>query len=145
MKHTDVSSPTGQGASGPLVALCAGHRCNALHRLADGQDGSDRLRSTIATGKGAVLLSTECLGACAHGAVAAVARRDGTTGMTGPALWLGGMDHPDTLIALLSWIASGGPPPIDMPAGDVPPALHGAILGIGKPIQTHTPTARLWL
>jgi len=139
MKHTDVSSPTGPGASGPLVALCAGHRCNALHRLADGHDGTDRLRSTIATGRGAVLVSTECLGACANGAVAAVARRDGSTGKTGPTVWLGGMDQPDTLDALLTWIASGGPTLIDVPAENVPPALHDSVLGIGNPIRTNTP------
>ena len=138
MKHTDASSPTGQGASGPLVALCSGHRCTALHRLADGQDGTDRLRSTIATGRGAVLVSTECLGACANGAVAAVARRDGSTGTTGPAIWLGGMDQPDALDALLSWITSGGPLG-DVPAENVPPALQDSVLGIGNPLRTTDP------
>jgi (2Fe-2S) ferredoxin len=139
MKRTHTSTPTDQEASGPLVAVCAGHRCSALHRLVTGQDGADRLRSTIKTGTGGVLVSTECLGACARGAVAAVARRDGNTGVTGPSVWLGGMDQPAALDALLSWLASGGPARIDKPAESVPPVLHRTILGIGAPISAHNP------
>jgi len=139
MTPPDAPSPTAPGASGPLVALCEGHRCKALHRLADGQDGTSRLRSTIANGRGAVLVSTECLGACAEGAVAMVGRRDGGTGVTGPTVWLGGMDQPDTLAALLRWIRSGGPPFSDVPASDVPQALHNAVLGIGSPLRTSAP------
>ncbi|WP_146069513.1 hypothetical protein [Cryobacterium sp. Y11] len=139
MKHTKVTTLTDQEASGPLVALCAGYRCNALHRLADGQNGADRLRSTIAASRGAILVSTECLGACARGAVAAVARRDGSTGMTGPSVWLGGLDQPVALDALLGWIASGGPVRIHAPADDIPAALYSAVLGTGKPIRTRSP------
>lgn len=139
MKHTQASSPIEQGASGPLVAVCAGHRCSALHRLAAGQDGADRLRSTIMTGTGGVLVSTECLGACARGAIAAVARREGNTGVTGPSVWLGGIDQPAALDALLAWIASGGPTRIDEPALSMPAVLHSAILGIGTPIRAHSP------
>ena len=90
-------------------------------------------------GTGGVLVSTECLGACASGAVAAVARRNGSTGMTGPSVWLGGMDQPAVLDALLSWLASGGPARIDEPVESVPPVLHRAILGIGTPIRAHSP------
>ena len=137
MERKEASPPTGHGASGPFVALCAGHRCSALHRLAAGQNGTDRLRSTIASRKGAVLVSTECLGACASGAVAALARRDGTTGKTGPSVWFGGMEQKEALDALLSWISAGGPARTDEPAVSVPPERHSAVLGIGKPIRTH--------
>jgi (2Fe-2S) ferredoxin len=139
MKRTQTSAPTEQEASGPLVAVCAGHRCSALHRLATGQDGAGRLRSTIKTGTGGVLVSTECLGVCARGAVAAVARRDGSTGVTGPSVWLSEMDQPAALAALLGWLASGGPARIDEPAESVPPVLHSSILGIGAPISAHSP------
>lgn len=139
MESSEDSSPNGHGASGPLVALCAGHRCSALHRLAAGQDGADRLRSTIASRPGAVLVSTECLEACASGAVAAVARRDGRTGLTGPSVWLGGMDQTAAMKALVEWISSDGPVPTDSPAGAGPVELRSAILGVGKPIRTHTP------
>ncbi|TFD64810.1 MULTISPECIES: (2Fe-2S) ferredoxin domain-containing protein [unclassified Cryobacterium] len=125
------------GASGPLVALCTGHRCEALHRLADDQTGTDRVRTTIVSGRGAVLVSAPCLGACANGAVAAVARRDGVTGTTGPSVWLGGVDRPAILDALLGWIRGGGPLPGEMPANDVPLLLQDAVLGVGKPIQAH--------
>ena len=133
--HTHTSNVP--DASGPLVALCAGHRCEALHRLADDQTGTDRVRTTIAGGRGAVLVSASCFGACANGAVAAVARRDGVTGTTGPSVWLGGVDRPAILDALLEWIRSGGPLPGEIPANEVPRTLQEAVLGIGKPIQAH--------
>jgi len=129
----------GPGANGPLVALCEGHRCDALHRLADGQKGVDRLRSTIAASRGAVLVSTQCLGNCASGAVAAVARRDGTTGVTGPSVWLGGVDQPAVLDVLLSWIESGGTPGIATADDTLPLALLNAVIGIGNPIRAHRP------
>ncbi len=137
MERKEISPPTSHGASGPLVALCAGHRCNALHHLATGQSGTDRLRPTIASERGAVLVSTDCLGACASGAVAAVARRDGATGKTGPSVWLGGMDQPAALDAFLSWLSAGGPLRTDEPIGVVPPELHSAVLGVGHPLRTH--------
>ncbi|WP_130179036.1 hypothetical protein [Cryobacterium sp. SO1] len=85
------------------------------------------------------MVATECLGACATGAVAAVARRNGATGKTGPSVWLGGMDQPAALDALVDWIASGGPTRLDTPAESVPAVLLDAVLGIGKPIRTHSP------
>lgn len=135
MTSIPARTSTTPGASGPLVALCAGHRCEALHRLADDQTGADRVRTTIASGRGAVLVSAPCLGACADGAIAAVARRDGATGTTGPSVWLSGVDRPAILTALLSWIRTGGPVHGETPATDVPYALQEAILGIGQPIQ----------
>jgi hypothetical protein len=130
------STPPGTDASGPLVALCAGHRCEALHRLATDGTGADRLRTTVARRSGAVLVSTQCLGACASGAVAAIARRSGATGTTGPSVWLGGVDRAPVLHALLGWIRAGGPPHTETPADDVPETLTGAVLGVGRPIRT---------
>ncbi|QYF73635.1 hypothetical protein [Cryobacterium sp. PAMC25264] len=135
MTRTPKRTPPAPEASGPLVALCAGHRCEALHRLADDQTGTERLRATVSRSRGAVLVSTPCLGACASGAVAAVARRDGGTGTTGPSVWLGGVDRPATLAALLGWVDSGGPSSTDLPARDAPTTLREAILGIGHPIR----------
>ncbi|ASD20993.1 hypothetical protein B7495_01805 [Cryobacterium sp. LW097] len=91
----------------------------------------------MAGGRGTVLVATPCLGACASGAVAAVARRDDATGTTGPSVWLGGVDQAAVLGALLDWIGSGGPPRIELPADDLPGTLHDAILGLGRPIRTH--------
>jgi hypothetical protein len=132
---TDTSAPAGHDASGPLVALCAGHRCEALHKLADDRTGADRLRTTVSGGSGAVLVTTPCLGACASGAVAAIARRDGSTGITGPSVWLGGVDNPTVLDALLGWIRTGGPPRTELPVDDVPETLTDAVLGVGSPIR----------
>jgi (2Fe-2S) ferredoxin len=130
------SRPSGTDASGPLVAVCAGHRCEALHRLGADRIGTDRLRTTVARGSGAVLVSTPCLGACASGAVAAVARRDGATGTTGPSVWLGGVDRAPVLEALIDWIRAGGPPNTETPTDGVPAPLMDAVLGIGRPIRT---------
>lgn len=140
MTRLPAENPADHDASGPLVALCAGHRCEALHHLSDDRGGTDRLRSTIAAGRGAVLVSSPCLGECARGAVAAVARRDGRTGTTGPSVWLGGVDRPATLAALLHWIRAGGPSLIESPAADVPAALHEAMLGLGRPV--HLPSQK---
>ncbi|ANP71338.1 hypothetical protein [Cryobacterium arcticum] len=134
--HAEPPPPT--GASGPLIALCAGHRCEALHRLADDRTGADRVRSTVANRRGAVLVSTPCVGACVTGAVAAVACRDGATGTTGASVWLGGVDQPAILHALLAWIRSGGPASTDRPVSDVPAALQDAVLGVGRPIHARS-------
>ena len=139
MKREKVTPPTGPGASGPLIALCEGRRCDALHRLADDQNGTDRLRSTIATSRGAVLVSTQCMGACASGSVAAVARRNGATGRTGPSVWLCGVDHPAVLGALLSWIKSGGTAGMAKKDETLPFVLQNAVIGIGNPIRAHSP------
>ena len=139
MQRKKVTPTTTPGGDGPLIALCEGYRCDALHRLADGQKGVDRLRSTIATSQGAVLVSTQCLGACASGAVAAVARRNRATGVTGPSLWLGGVDHPAVLGVLLSWIESGGTTGITEADDSLPPALQSAVIGVGNPIRDHSP------
>lgn len=139
MQRKKVAPTTAPGADGPLIALCEGYRCDALHRLAGGQKGADRLRSTIAASQGAVLVSTQCLGACASGAVAAVARRNGAAGMTGRSVWLGGVDHPAVLGVLLTWIESGGTAGIPEADDPLPLALQNAVIGVGNPIRGHSP------
>jgi hypothetical protein len=133
-----MPDPRTPDASGPMIALCAGHRCEALHRLAENRTGTDRLRSTVSGGRGAVLVTTPCLGACANGAVAAIARRDGATGTTGPSVWLGGINHPEVLAALLGWIRAGGPPRTEIPADHVPGPLTEAVLGVGQPLRARS-------
>jgi hypothetical protein len=134
MTSNSASPPASPGASGPLVALCAGHRCDALHKLAGDQPGTERVRSTIANCRGGVLVTAPCLGACSTGAVAAVARRDGATGTTGASVWLGGVDQPATLNALLEWIRAGGPTKDTPPLEAVPADLTDSVLGVGRPI-----------
>lgn len=138
MKKKRIAPTTDQEASGPLVAVCTGHRCDALHRLVADQDGTERLRPTIAAHQGAILVSTQCMGACANGAVAAIARRDGTTGATGASVWLGGIDQPSSLSVLLDWIALGGPPDPAALADAVPTSLRNAVIGIGQPIEVRS-------
>lgn len=133
-----LTPASGAEPDGLLIAVCEGHRCNALHRLADAQNGADRLQPAITSSRGAVLVSAQCLGACASGAVAAVARRHGATGLTGPSLWLGGIDQPSVLDALLGWITSDGTNSSADARETLPPALHNTVIGVGNPIRTHS-------
>ena len=61
-----------------VVARCGGHRCAALARPR--ADHTDLVASALRERRDGVLISTECLGRCHAGAVAAVgwARTDGT-------------------------------------------------------------------
>jgi len=135
MGRDDNTSPPSVDADGPMVAVCAGHRCDALHRLAAAQNGVERLRESVAGCRGAVLISAPCLGHCSHGALAVVARRDGATRSTGPPVWLGGIDREDLMEPLRAWIRSGGPANATEPGNDVdevlPTALSTAVIRVG--------------
>ena len=121
----------GADPGGPLVVLCSGHRCSALHRLADRGAGLDRISAAVAASRGAVLVTAGCLGRCAVGALAGVAHRAPGSGAVSPALWLSGMEAPDRTAALCRWV--GGPAPIPDPCRDVPADLRDAVVGIGPP------------
>jgi hypothetical protein len=109
--------------SGPLVVLCAGHRCAALRELTGGVDD---LRSAIRQTPGGVLVSAGCLGPCHLGALAVVARRDGPTGTGGPVALLSGVDRPTRAVALRAWVLAGGPTRDDS-SPDLPRALAEAV------------------
>lgn len=91
---------------GPLVAVCAGHRCVALRE----QTGAaEALRSAVRQTPGAVLVAADCLGPCHLAAVALVAHRDPETDSCGPGLWLTGIDNPERASALRQWVLERGP------------------------------------
>ena len=94
---------------GPLVALCVGHRCAALRALAGTEETVTALADAVRTTRGAVLVTTGCLRACAAGAVAAVGHRDGGAGDTGSMVWLAGVHEAGRAEALTGWVAAGGP------------------------------------
>jgi hypothetical protein len=79
---------------------------------------------------GAVLLGADCPGACALGALAVVARRDGTTGRPGRPLWLAGAERPERARALVDWVRAGGPASLEDPARDLPAALRPALVPV---------------
>lgn len=124
---------------GTLVVLCQGHRCAALHRLADDGAGAAGISAAVADSLGDVLVTTGCLGHCALGALAGVAHRDGGSGRTSPAVWLTGMQGAERADQLRRWLARGGP--VDDPRQDVPAELRDAVAGFGPPPEVR-PAAR---
>ena len=125
---------------GPLVAVCTGHRCAALRRLAGTADGVDRLAEVVRGTPGAVLVTAACLGRCDRAALAGLARRAPGTGQAGPAVWLAEVQSPERTDGLVAWLRAGGP--TGSTDQDDPPALHRlpaclrpAVTGIGPPIQ----------
>lgn len=120
-------------ASGPVLALCTGHRCTALRQLAGSEGAVDDLRAAVRDSRGGVLVVVDCLGVCAVAAVAAVARRDGATGRTGRAVWLGGLEQPARADGLQRWMRAGGPAHMDHPSTDLPSPLEAAVIGHGPP------------
>ena len=103
---------TGAGTDpgGPLVALCTGHRCAALHRLA-GTDALTDVAAAVRATRGAVLVTTGCVDACDRGSVAGLAQRAPVTGETGPAVWLAEVQTAERTAVLVDWVTVVGPLP----------------------------------
>ena len=120
----------GADPGGPLVALCTGHRCAALHRLA-GTDPLTEVGAAVRRTRGAVLLTTGCVGACDRGSVAGLARRAPVTGQTGSAVWLSQVQTPERTAALVAWVHAGGPGAAGTGRDLVPACLREAVAGIG--------------
>lgn len=120
---------------GPVVVWCTGHRCSALRRLAGGTDHDEQVRATITRTSGGALIESNCLGRCELAAVAAVARREGTSGRIGPLAWFSGLEKSERFNALKRWIANGGPRDADQPGHSVPSALDDALCGVSPPPQ----------
>ncbi len=121
----------GGDPGGPLVVLCQGHRCAALHRLAGGGAAATAVSAAVGASRGAVLVTAGCLGQCALGALAGVAHRDGATGRVGATVWLSGAQEAGRAGELCRWIAGGGPS--DDPRTQVPAELRAAVAGFGPP------------
>jgi hypothetical protein len=100
----------GADPGGPLVALCTGHRCAALHRLA-GTDAFTEVAAAVRATRGAVLVTTGCVDACDRGSVAGLASRAPITGEAGPAVWLAEVQTAERTSALVDWVTAGGPLP----------------------------------
>ena len=100
----------GADPGGPLVALCDGHRCAALRRLA-GTDALADVAAAVRATRGAVLVTTGCVDACERGSVAGLAQRAPVTGAVGPAVWLAEVQSPERTAAIVDWVTAGGPLP----------------------------------
>lgn len=124
----------GCSPAGVVVALCAGHRCTALTRRSGGGSSGDGSLAAAVTRSGqSVLITAPCLRQCAHGAVGAVALRSPGFDVTGPSLWLGGLDAPGRMAALSRWVEDWQPP--EEGACPLPPELAGTVIGRGLPLR----------
>ena len=88
----------------PVVTLCTGHRCAALL----GQAAADTLpclKASVRASQDAVLVTTDCVGACAQAPVLALSERRG--GRPGLELlhtrWLGPVGR-DQVDAVCAWL-----------------------------------------
>lgn len=95
----------GSDTGGPLVVLCNGDHCSALHRRT-GSAALERLRETARATTGAVLVSSGCLGRCE---LAAVVLLGWAGSWPGQLLPLAGMEDPDRVNVLLRWLPGRGP------------------------------------
>jgi hypothetical protein len=116
-------------AAGIVVALCTGHRCAALVRM----QGGGGLAASVARSSGGILVTAPCLQHCAEGAVAAVALRPDGSMVTGPSLWLGGLEATGRLEALGRWIEGWTPGGGTEPT--LPAELGSTVLGVGPPVR----------
>lgn len=121
------------GQAGVVVAMCAGHRCAALTRkCSDGELGA-----AVARSRGGVLISAPCLQQCAEGAVGAVAIRSSNADLTGPSLWLGGLDDAGHLQSLARWVEQWRP--VQGQVSTLPQDLSATVIGSGPPIRLTAP------
>ena len=84
-------------SAGPVIAVCTGDRCAALHRRT-GHSVLDRLREATSATPGSVLVSCGCLGRCD---LAALVLLGWTGSPPGVLLPLAGMDDPARVEALV--------------------------------------------
>jgi hypothetical protein len=105
-------------SSEQVVAVCQGHRCRALLSLQQ-PPGLPALREAVRRSRSSVLVSTGCLGPCAHGPVVAVGsgRHAGGALVLTPQALLGPVDA-GSVAALGRHLSATGP--------DAPPAAAGA-------------------
>ncbi|WP_164702581.1 hypothetical protein [Modestobacter sp. KNN46-3] len=120
----------GGDAGGPLVALCVGHRCAALRRLAGTADGVDQVAEAVRHTTGAVLVTAGCIGACDRAALAGLAWRKPGSGRPGPAVWLSEVQTPERTAGLVAWVSAGGPG-VAGPTTGLPDCLRTVVAGVG--------------
>jgi hypothetical protein len=108
---------------GPVIAVCTGQRCSARRRLQGPDGGIEPLKTAASRTRGAVLVSTGCLGRCELAATVLVVWRGDTAGEPLP---LAGMEAVDRSQALATWLPGPGPAISLLHGGRLPPALAAA-------------------
>jgi len=127
---------------GPVVALCTGHRCTALRRLAGTPDGVAQIAEAVRHTHGAVLVTADCLGSCDRAALAGLAHRSAGSGGTGHAVWLSEVQTPERTASICAWVESGGPGLGGRGFGsavvdEFPDCLRTVIAGFSSPMRMH--------
>ena len=130
----------GAQPGGPLVALCVGHRCAALRRLAGTTDGVTDVGEAVRRTPGAVLVTASCLGGCDRAALAGLAHRAPGTSDIGPTLWLSEVQTPERTAGLIAWLGTAGPGGAGGSStrpslGSLPGCLRTAVTGVGPPVR----------
>ncbi|UOY03313.1 hypothetical protein [Blastococcus sp. PRF04-17] len=121
-----------------MVALCLGPACAAALRPT--RAGALPVRDAVRGSRGAVLVTTACLGRCTAAAVAVVAHRDGGGRSSGATVWLSGVHEPSRAEALAVWVRDGGPAAEGQPDSTLPASLVPAAAGLGPPMRMQSPT-----
>lgn len=130
---TRKSVPSTADASGPLVAVCQGHRCAGLRRLTGTAEQLENLQEAVRGTAGAILITSPCMGRCEMASLVVIARRDGPSGRVGPSVWLSGLEEAHRAEALSRRVVSGGPQRIHQPEHDAPQLLQDAVREFGPP------------
>lgn len=116
----------------PLVTVCLGHRCAALHNTGD-TDRLGPLRHAVRNCAQAVLVSTGCLGPCALAPVMSVQQITMAVAprlVAGPPVWLGPIDA-KAVREVASWFERGGPGQSQVPRALAPMVFHAHRPGPG--------------
>lgn len=107
-----------------VITVCTGHRCAALLEASAGTC-LPSLRSAVAASSQTMLLSTNCVDACAQAPVMALSSGLGGQGHEDvvSTSWLGPVGH-DEVCTLSGWIAAGSVEPLPPPLTDVVFVVH---------------------
>ena len=108
------SADTADNAPLLVVAVCGGQRCRALRALQDDRSpgtppSSLVISETVRSTRRSVMLSTDCLGPCAHGALVTVGwatMKDHTLAwLAAPTYWES-TETPQRATTLIEWIST---------------------------------------
>ena len=106
------SGVTADNAPLLVVAVCGGQRCRALRALQDDRSpgtppSSLVISETVCSTKRSIMLSTDCLGPCAHGALVTVGwatMKDNTLAWLAPPTHWESTETPQHATTLIEWI-----------------------------------------
>lgn len=108
---------------GPVVAVCAGQYCRVRRARGGPEAGIEPLKSAVSQTRGALLISTGCLGRCHLAAVVVLVWRGE---ISCEPIALAGMETIDRSRALTTWLTGAGPATALLHGGRLPALLAAA-------------------